>query len=109
MEWVDPYGWHALGAKGIRYVYMKLCCFEKMTWHEILVAARKQNHLVDTKDLSKDAQERLERLGQSDLEQLLSLRLGGTERVWGVLERGVVTLLWWDPKHQVCPSLLRNT
>ena len=34
-----------------------------------------------------------------------SLRLSGQERVWGILDQGVLSVLWWDPDHAVCPSL----
>ena len=38
------------------------------------------------------------------LDDVVSLRLSGPERVFGYLDNGVLVLLWWDPLHQVCPS-----
>ncbi len=74
-----------------------------MTWAELL--GGKQNHNVSVSDLCKAARQRLEEIGQDDIDELLSLRLSGKERVWGILSEGVCTLLWWDPEHQVCPSV----
>jgi hypothetical protein len=109
LEFNDPFGWHEIDAMTLRCIQEKLSSFESMTWSEILIVAKKQNHNVEVYKLCKEAINRLEELGLDDLDQLLSLRLQGKERIWGILERGVITLLWWDPEHQVCPSLLKNT
>jgi len=111
MEFVDPFGWHTLNAASLGYVRSGLVNFESMTWNEILVQGRKQNHLIAIGELSKAARDRLNVLfnGNIDVDELLSLRLTGKERVWGILDNGVLGLLWWDPQHQVCPSALRNT
>ena len=88
------------------YLHGKLKSFEAMTWGEIL---NRNNHLVPVDSLSKAAYDRLCALHLDDLEELLSLRLSGKERIWGILEHNVVTLLWWDPEHLVCPSKLKHT
>jgi hypothetical protein len=106
MEFADPFGWHALDAQRLEYVREKLSNFETMTWEEILVKAKKQNHSVSVADLCTDARDRLNVVcgGRIDVDELVSLRLTGKERVWGILDRGVLSLLWWDPDHSVCPS-----
>ena len=106
MEFCDPYGWHGVNTETLGKVREKLRDFESMTFGEIL---GRNNHLVSTNQLSKDAQDRLAALHLDDIEFLLSLRLTGAGRVWGLLEHNVVILLWWDPEHQVCPSLLKHT
>jgi hypothetical protein len=105
MELIDPFGWHKLGSDKIRAIREKLGHFESMTWNEILIAGKKRNHSVSTAKLCAQAQKRLREIGQNDLEELVSLRLSGPERVWGILRGGVLTVLWWDPEHKVCPSL----
>jgi hypothetical protein len=75
-----------------------------MTWTEILVQAKKQNHSIKVEDICSTAQQRLEALGLL-LDDVVSLRLSGRERVYGYLENGVLILLWWDPLHQICPSM----
>ena len=103
MEMVDPFGWHDLDEPTLAYIRRKLGEFENRTWGEILNSHH--NHNVEIAILCKEARNRLEAIRQSDIDELLSLRLSGPERVWGILSEGVCTLLWWDPNHQVCPSL----
>lgn len=80
-----------------------------MTWDDIFVKARKHHHSVEVGKLSKKARDRLIEIRKDDLDELYSLRLGGTERIWGILDRGVFILLWWDPNHQVYAYTLKNT
>jgi hypothetical protein len=105
MEFVDPFGWHVLDATSLSYVRGKLSEFETRTWGEILNS--KHNHPVEKGRLCKHAQDRLDEMKQYDLEEVLSIRLSGAERIWGVLSEGVCTIFWWDPEHQVCPSMKR--
>jgi hypothetical protein len=107
MEMVDPYGWHEIDAGQLSYIRARIIEFEGRSWSEIL--GDNHNHNVEIHRLSADARGRLEALKQDDIEEMLSLRLSGKERIWGILDRGVCTLFWWDPDHQVCPSLKRNT
>lgn len=106
MEMCDPFGWHKVDAALIRELLQKLKSFESMTWGDIL---GRRHHLISTDDLCTDAKKRLAALNLDDLEQLVSLAIGGTERIWGVLEHNILTLLWWDPDHQVCPSPKKHT
>lgn len=103
MEQVNPFGWHVLDAETLDYVRGKLGEFEKRTWGDILNS--RHNHNVDVKDLCKDARDRLTAMRQYDIPEVLSIRLSGTERVWGMLSEGVCTLFWWDPQHRICPSM----
>ncbi len=103
MELVSPYGWHTVEGQKLRDIREKLAHFETLTWNEILVAAKKRNHSIAVPDLSPEAQKRVEELGLG-LDEVVSLRLSGAERVFGYLDNGVLVLLWWDPNHQVCPS-----
>ena len=44
---------------GVDAIREKLANFETMTWREILLDAKKQNHNVSVDDLVKEAQDRL--------------------------------------------------
>ncbi len=103
MEMVDPFGWHRLDGPTLLAVRERLSNFETMSWSEILVASKKQNHSIGVQDLAKRAQDRLDEIGLT-LDEVVSLRLSGKERVFGYLDNGVLVLLWWDPDHEVCPS-----
>jgi hypothetical protein len=103
MDLVDPYGWHAVDAGTLLSIREKLAHFETMTWNEILVTGRKRNHSIRVSAITSEAQQRLEEMGIA-LDEVVSLRLSGAERIFGYLDNGVLVLLWWDPDHQVCPS-----
>jgi hypothetical protein len=109
LELMDPFGWHELTGEKLREIHQKIGDFERRTWNEILIVSKKQNHSVAVSALCKSARDRLAELRLDDVETLVSLRLSGTERVWGIRTHNVLTLLWWDPDHDVCPSLKRNT
>lgn len=106
MEMCDPFGWHQVDGASLFSIREKLRNFETMTLGQIL---GRNHHRVSVELLCKDARDRLEALHLDDVEELLSLRLTGIERVWGILEHNIIILLWWDPKHLVCPSLKKNT
>lgn len=109
MEMVEPYGWHTIDAKTLIYIHEKLANFESMTWNDILVRDKRKNHSVEIDKLSSKAKTRLTEIQLEDIDELTSLRLSSKERVWGILDQGVLILLWWDPNHQVCPSHLKHT
>jgi hypothetical protein len=109
MEYSDPFGWHVVGGAKLREIREKIVHFERKTWNDILVREKHWNHAVATTSLSKAARDRLKHLNLDDLEELVSLRLTGPERVWGYRIGFVLHVLWWDPDHQVCPSPLKHT
>ena len=109
LELVDPFGWHNINTAQLHSIREKLQKFESMTWNEILVKSKKQHHSIDTSDICTSAKKRLEELKLDDVELLVSLRLDGRERLWGIRQENCLLLLWWDPEHKVCPSKLKNT
>lgn len=40
---------------------------------------------------------------RDDIDELMSFRCAGAERVWCIQEANVMKVLWWDPGHQVDP------
>ncbi len=109
MELVDPFGWHVLTSEILDSIRSKLQHFESMTWADILVTGKNRNHTVQIDKLCPKAQKRLKDLHLDDVDDVVSLHLTGVQRVWGILNAGVLALLWWDPDHEVCPSLKKNT
>ena len=105
-EW----GWKHLDAPTlIDELHDKLRNFETMKWSEILSAAggRRQgtnSHAIPIDELCREAQQRLASLGYEDIDELFSLRLSGTCRLWGIREGRVLRVIWYDPEHQICPS-----
>lgn len=94
-------------------VFPKLREFESMTWAQILIDGKKQNHSISPNQLNKCARDRLAEL-HIEAESIYSLRLGGAIRIYGYIERGIYHILWYDTNHGdniecVCRSYLKNT
>ena len=94
-------------------VFQKLQNFDSMTWDALLKDLRGRsrgnaNHEVPREMLSKKARDRLNRIGRLDIEEVFSLRLTNKGRIFGVRNGSVLEILWYDPKHEVCPSTKRN-
>jgi hypothetical protein len=90
-----------------REVLRRLGSYETMTWREI--DGPSGSHAVDLGSLSTAARDRLVAIQQDDVEQCFSLRINGPARVWGIRNAHVLRILWWDPRHEVCPSKKRHT
>ncbi|WP_372174435.1 hypothetical protein [Xanthomonas axonopodis] len=113
MDFDGPWGWHLVDRDQLRdEVHSKLKNLESMTWGEIAQAAggRSQgnnSHFVSVDKLRRDARQRLEQIGREDIDELFSIRLTGTCRIWGERDGRVFRVLWYDPRHEVCPSTAR--
>ncbi|MBC8352403.1 MAG: hypothetical protein H8E66_10475 [Planctomycetes bacterium] len=88
-------------------IFPKLQNYESMTWGQIDVD-RKKNHSVSVEKCSPKAQKRLREL-RLEYDQLFRFGLSGLRRLWGIRDRDVFHVLWWDPKHEVYPSTLKHT
>lgn len=109
LQMVDPFGWHKLDVASAERVRARLANFETMTWNEILVQGNKRFHRIATKNICKEAYEKLVELKQEDTDELVSLGLTQVERAWGIKEGSVLKVLWWDPEHMVYPTKPKNT
>lgn len=97
-----PWRWRNLPNDEVHSALEKLGHREGLTWKAIQDSG---SHEVAIRRLCKEAQRRLTEIKLDDLDQLFSLRLSGRSRVWGIRDHHVLHILWWDPEHQVCPSL----
>lgn len=103
------FGWRKLQPEALAGLVDRLRNLETMTWNEIRMEGKKQNHSIAVEDCSPAAQKRLREIQQDDVADLFSLRLMGQPRVIGILDRDTFKVLWWDPDHLVCPSILKHT
>lgn len=102
-----PWGWGGVGVRTLLVeIIPKLHSFESMTWAAVEGATG--SHFVLVSDCIKDAKDRLKDIGQEDIADLFSLRLSGKKRIWGIRDVAILRILWWDPAHQVCPSLKKG-
>lgn len=104
-----PFGWDVLDKEKLEQIRQRLANFETMTWNEILVKGKKRNHTIQVEDLPSENRKRLREVGQHDVDQLVSLSVSSRERIFGIRDKAVLRLLWWDPEHQVFPSRKKNT
>lgn len=107
-----PWCISAASAESIRLLLRKLREFERMTVNEVFHSSS-SGPGRDYRDLhlcpNRDVLERLRDLQMDDIDALSRLRLGGTERLFGVRCGNEFSVLWWDPFHQVWPSRLKHT
>ncbi len=109
MKVPDRFGWYALDAATALRIQDRLASLETMRWSEILVQSKKQHHAISLDQIIPAAQESLVSRKVDDVDELISLRVTGKERIWGIMRDGVLELLWWDPEHQICPSEKKHT
>ena len=95
-------------------IYPKIKHFEAKTWHEIEKErtgsrGKSKHHSVNISDIIPDAQKRLEDLKLDDIDSLFSMRLTGEQRIWGIRNFSYMQVLWFDLKHEICPSKKKHT
>lgn len=102
-----PWGWRGVDPAVIwDRILRRARDLESMTWAQIMSTG---SHPISVGDLAPEAQRRLEAIGQADVDELFSLRFTGKERLWGIRDRHVLKVLWWDPEHEICPSPKKHT
>lgn len=101
------WGWKIVSKEQILdNILPKLKDFETMDWNNIL---GRNSHEIPVENLCKEAKKRLQELKHVDIENIVSLRLTGTNRLCGIRNGNTLKILWWDPSHSVCPSQLHHT
>jgi hypothetical protein len=104
-----PWCWGVMDQQTFMRVLDRLRNLESMTWVEITNTTG--SHFIEMDKLNKDAISRIADLKYDDIDELYSLRITGQERIFGIRygRDHVLRILWWDPKHQVCPSPKKHT
>ena len=80
--------------------------FERKNWNEIISSG---SHPIAVGDIVKSARDRLQKFKMDDIDELVSFRLSGKERVWCIRQLNVMKVMWWDPHHEICPAPKRDT
>jgi len=75
-----------------------------MSWSELKQAAGGRssgtnNHSLPVDEFVKKAKKRLEELKLDDHDELFSLRLNNTLRLYGIRDGRVLRFVWHDPHH----------
>ena len=87
-------------------ILSKMRLWETMTWNEI---EGKRDHSINVESLSNIAQKRLEDIQLDDIDEVFSLHIDGKKRLFGIRDRNIFKVLWWDREHKVCPSPKKHT
>ena len=106
MDIDGPWCFYRRGPDDLRTLIDGLRPFESKTWAEI---EGQRDHAISCDSIMPTAQDRLRAINQDDISDLFSLHLNGKIRIWGIRDGATFRLLWWDPDHQICPSVKRHT
>lgn len=88
----------------------RLKSFEQLSWGEI---ETKGSHFIDVSTLNKCAKDRLDELRIVE-EELFSLKIANTLRIYGIRQKATLFILWYDDNHGdnktcVCRSRKKHT
>lgn len=92
----------------------KMISYSNMTWAEIKRQThdrgKSKNHMLSYDKLSVKAKERF-RVKQlsEDEDAIFSFALNNKVRIIGIKKNEFFHVLWYDPRHEVCPSKLKHT
>jgi hypothetical protein len=102
-----PFAWTALeDAAQYQIVLRKLAEIETLSETDL---RQQGSHPIELHKLSSEAQQRLRDIQHDDVDSIFSIRVMGAVRVHCIHHLNVMRVLWYDPEHQVCPSVLKNT
>lgn len=96
-----PFSWTIGADAKFREVIEKLHEFEGKTWAQIIETG---SHAIEVHQICKEARDRLVEIERDDLDELMSFRLTGPNRVWCDKNGHIMRILWWDENHQVYPT-----
>ena len=82
-------------------VFSKLINYESMTWNAI--ERNTSCHPMPIENISPAAQKRLVVLNFDDHDYLYQLEITNKKRLWGIRDKNILHILWWDPEHKVYP------
>jgi hypothetical protein len=106
VDLIGPWGWSKVAVEALDHVLRFMHSLEAMRPGEVFGPRNKR---VALGTLCPEARKRLEELELDDLDALWELRVSGRERIWGHRDANVFYPIWWDPRHEVCPSSKRHT
>lgn len=85
----------------LKKIIQSLQSYEGLMWRE--VKAKKHCHPWDLDKIPNECYRRLEER-QIDITELYQVPLGNKPRIIGYKLGKTFYLMWWDPKHEFCPT-----
>ncbi len=96
------------GESFVDKILPKLQTLERMTWQEIKSSQNHKSHYISVEDICSEAVKELEAMGIYE-DSIFSLRLTGENRLWGILSKGVLNIIWYDEKYEIYPYHKKHT
>lgn len=98
------WGWDKLKAGDWKSILDALVSLESLTWAKLKEAAGGRSrgtnhHSLSTEQFCKSARDRLEEIRLDDYDEIFSLRLTNTLRLYGIRDGRVLRIVWHDPHH----------
>lgn len=104
-NWIDldgPWGFqHADHDCTWKQLIPRLHQYEDRTWGEIFGGKSTSDHPMPVHRTERLAQQRLKDIGKSDFDTLYQINIRGKIRLWGIRDRGIFYVMWYDPNHTV--------
>jgi hypothetical protein len=105
-EWT--YGLSKITPEHLTDLLGKLRDFESMTIGELFTGGY-PGKTYEAGTLPGPAWQRLVKIQRDDEDSVAVLRCSGEVRLYGFMRDHIFHILWWDPKHEIWPSKLKNT
>ena len=105
-----PWGFEDVGGDALCEILKHLASLESMTVREVFPGNGYPGKDYDVAAIpTESARNRLDALGLADMTKISVLRLGGQPRLYGFRHGNVFHVVWWDPDHEIWPSLKKHT
>jgi hypothetical protein len=102
------WAWSKMTAAELKLVTDKCKEWERTPANQLFTGSGHKPILFE--NLCAEAQRRLRDIELEEYDgQWWELRLTGQRRIWGVRQRHVFYVVWWDPGHTACPAPKKYT
>ena len=106
MDLAGPFSCMDIRTDEWQVILAKMRLWENMTWNEI---EGRRDHSISVDSLSDTARKRLLDIQLDDIDEVFSLHIDGKKRLFGIRDRNIFKVLWWDREHKVCLSPKKHT
>jgi hypothetical protein len=110
-EWLDYHGEYCLkkaDEQEARAITRFLAEYGRKKWSDI--DRDSSHHHISKGSLSKDVEKYLQKINKTDFaDDLFSFRVTSENRLIGLRLDCKFEALFWDPRHQICPSVKKHT
>ena len=95
-------------------ILQKIIDYSNMTWGVIKIQTHddgeSKHHTLKYNELSKEVIDRIEKLELDEqTDAFFSFAFTNLVRIVGIREQAKFHVLWYDPKHEICPAKKKHT